>query len=63
MNGSVADEFDDDTLREIMETSANLMDMYADTEEGLYNISVSIEDLGAIYGALLDEEGYLNVSL
>ena len=37
--------------------------MFASTMEGLVTINVVYEDLGALYGKLLDEAGYLEIAV
>ena len=46
-----------------MEDGKSTYDMFAQRMEGLVTINVVYEDLGALYGKLLDEAGYLEIAV
>ena len=46
-----------------MEDGKSTYDMFASAMEGLVTINVVYEDLGALYGKLLDEAGYLEIAV
>lgn len=62
MNGSVADALTDEDLKELLNNSKSVYDMYAQADGGLVNMSVIMEDVGVLYGATLEEQDYADIS-
>ena len=63
LNGLVMDSFSDDDIREKMENSGVVYDMYATSLDGTKNVNIVFEDLGLVHGALLTEEAYADLSI
>lgn len=59
MNADTAEQMTDEEIRELLETSENVYDMYAQADGGLVNITVCIENLGVLNGITMDEAAYL----
>ena len=57
LSGVVAESSEE--MQKAMEDGKSTYDMFASAMEGLVTINVVYEDLGALYGKLLDEAGYL----
>ena len=54
---------DSEEMQKAMEDGKSTYDMFASAMEGLVTINVVYEDLGALYGKLLDEAGYLEIAV
>lgn len=61
--GLTVDQIKDEDLKELFENAKTLYDAYASADQGLLSISVVIEDVGVLYGATLDETGYIDLSI
>ncbi len=67
LNGVLVDALDDKDLAEeytkSMESGKTVYDMCAGSKDGLALINIVIENLGVMYGATLDESGYIDLSM
>lgn len=63
LNGLTAELFDDEQLQSTLENSGLVYDMYAMCLDGTATINIIIEDLGKLYGALLSEDRYVDISM
>ena len=63
LNGIVADSIDDEELAEQLRDSDTFYDMAAMADEGLTTVNVVVENLGLLYGAVLDTGSYIDISL
>lgn len=63
LNGVVLESTDDEELREQMEQLGNIYDMYALSADGMATLVVGMENLGVLYGAVMDEETYIDASM
>ena len=63
LNGLTAELFDDEQLKSTLENSGLVYDMYAMRLDGTATINIIIEDLGKLYGALLSEDRYVDISI
>ena len=61
LSGVVAESSEE--MQKAMEDGKSTYDMFASAMEGLVTINVVYEDLGALYGKLLDEAGYLEIAV
>lgn len=61
LNQSTYEQISDEGLRTAME-DASLQDMFAQADGGLVNISITIENMGVLYGNTMDEAKYLEVA-
>ena len=61
LSGVVAESSEE--MQKAMEDVKSTYDMFASAMEGLVTINVVYEDLGALYGKLLDEAGYLEIAV
>ena len=59
LNASSAEQMTNEEIREMLETSENIYDMYAQADGGLVNIAVCVENLGVLNGITMDEAAYL----
>ena len=59
LSGIMQETIDNEDVNKLLESGQQVIDMYATTLEGLATISISIQDLGVLYGATLDEEAYV----
>ena len=63
ITGVVADNFSDTALADQLRDSGSLYDLYAMTLDGSgENVNVVIQDLGVLYGIVIDEERYLSLA-
>lgn len=63
VTGMIQDMTDDESLKEIMESGATVYDMYAMTNDGSgRTVNITVENLGALYGTLLDESKYIDAA-
>lgn len=63
LNGMAADLITDEALTEQMENGHYVQPFYAQEEEGLVTVNITIENLGMVNGALLSEEDYAQATL
>lgn len=62
-NEMTIDSVDDDELAELLSDKGTFFDMMATSEEGLASVNVVVENLGLIYGTVLDTGGYVDITL
>lgn len=63
MNGWAADAIGDEAISELVRNSNTFYDMCANSADGLMQINVGVENLGALYGLILTEEEYVDMSI
>ena len=63
LNGMLASQTNDKALAEQLESSGTAMPFYAQKEEGLVTLNITLENLGMLYGSLLDEKQYAEKSI
>ncbi len=63
LNGATADLIGDEDIKEMLETSGVIYDLYATTLDTECTISIAIENLGLLYGAVLSEEAYVDAAI
>ena len=63
LNGLVADAMTDEALAEQLKNSGVAYAFYATADEGLVTINIALENLGLLYGTLLDEKSYVDISI
>lgn len=63
LNGMVVDLMTDETLANMLENSGSLMPFYAQANDGLVTLNITVENLGLLYGSMLDEQGYVELSI
>lgn len=63
MNELSAELFDDEELKEQLLNADMFYDFYAESTDGTANLQVLFENLGVLYGTILDEDGYIELSL
>lgn len=63
LNGLLASQTDDEAIAKQLESSGTAMPFYAQKEEGLVTLNITLEDLGLLYGSLLDEKQYAEKSI
>lgn len=61
--GMAAEMTTDEDLAEMLQESGYMYDLYTYAEEGLVTLSITIEDLGLLYGTALDEEDYVQAAV
>ncbi len=61
MNNTTLEAVGDD-LREQLEKANTFMDMFARSSDNLLNVNINFENLSGLYGAILSEEQYVNIS-
>ena len=52
-----------ESVKELLAKQQTVFDMFAMSSDGLRTMNVVFEDLGTVYGALLDESGYIDIAL
>lgn len=62
INNMVADSISDEELSEMMEKASTVQDMYAASSDGLATINVVFENMGVVYGTVMDEEKYIQTA-
>lgn len=62
LNGLVASQINDEAIAKQLEESGTAMPFYAQQQEGLVTLNISLENLGLMYGSLLDEQQYAEQS-
>ena len=63
LNGTMIDAMTDETVTGLLETSGYAQPFYAQMEEGLVTANITVENLGLLYGSMLDELGYIQKSV
>lgn len=63
LSGITADVLDDEALAEKLQESGTSYVFYAATNDGLYNLGIVWEDLGKLYGKVIDEETYAEIGV
>lgn len=61
--GITADVINDEDLAEAMLESGVVYDMYATAQDGMVTASLAIENMGIVYGNLIDEDTYIKLSI
>lgn len=61
--GIVADGFDNEEYAEQLKNADMFYDMYALADEGLVTINVIFENMGVLYGTVIDEERYVQIAM
>lgn len=61
--GITADSMENDVMAEYLKNSGSTYDMYAYADDGIVTVNVTIENLGVLYGAALDESSYAELAL
>ena len=62
-SGISADQMTVESVKELLAKQQTVFDMFAMSSDGLRTMNVVFEDLGTVYGALLDESGYIDIAL
>lgn len=63
LNGMLADAMTDKTIADQLESSGYVQPFYAQKQEGLVTVNITVENLGVLYGSVLDEKGYAEQSV
>lgn len=63
LNGMVIEMMTDESIANQLETDGYLMPFYAQANDGLITVNITVENLGLLYGSLLDEQGYAELSI
>lgn len=63
LNGLVIDTMTDEALAEQMESSGYVQPFYAQAEGGFMTVNITLENLGLLYGSMLDEQGYAELAV
>ena len=63
INGIVADMMTDEAIRDMLASSGYAQPFYAQAQSGLLTANITIEDLGVLYGATLDEQAYVEIAM
>lgn len=61
--GITAEVVNDEDLAQAMLDSGVVYDMYASTQEGLVTASLAVENMGLVYGSLINEDTYVSISI
>ncbi len=62
LNGLTLEMFDDEAIRQAMEDSGAVYDMYAARLDGMGSINIIFENLGLLYGSVLSEADYAQLA-
>lgn len=62
-NEIVIDSIDDEELARLLSSKSTFFDMLATSEEGLATVNVVAENLGLLYGSVLDTGSYVDIAL
>ena len=62
-NGIAVEMLEDEELQELLEENPTLTEMWATYEDGILVTGINIENLGLLYGMVLDEDAYIDLSL
>lgn len=63
LNGMVADMMTDETIAEQLESSGYVQAFYAQLGDDPVTVNITVENLGLLYGTLLDEQQYAELSI
>lgn len=63
LNGLMADLTNDEDIAEYFRSNGNLILFYAQKEDGLITLNITLEDLGTLYGSPLNEKQYADSSV
>lgn len=63
LNGLAASQINDKDIAKQLESSGNAMPFYAQQDQGLVTLNITLEDLGLLYGSLLSEQQYAENSI
>ena len=63
MNQLAIDAYDDEAIREQLSKANMFYDMAAQRVDGMGMLQVVVENIGIVYGAILTEEQYLDISM
>ena len=61
LNGLVSELVTDEDAKKTLESAGMIQPFYALTEGGLVTVSIGIENLGLLYGVLLNEQSYAEI--
>ena len=62
MNNLGKDALPED-MQDMIEDTGNVFDMFAESADGMQNINVQFQDIGLLYGALLDAEQIVDLTV
>lgn len=63
LNGLVADSIKDENISNMLKSNGIIYDMYASADGGYVTINIIFENLGVLYGTILDESSYIDTAL
>lgn len=63
LNGLMMDAMTDEALAEQMENSGTFMPFYAQAEGGYVTLNITLENLGLLYGSMLEEKDYAELAV
>lgn len=63
LSGMTADALDDEAVAKKLEESGIFHAFYATTSDGMNNLSIAWEDMGTLYGKVIDEETYVEIGI
>lgn len=63
LNGMMADMMTDETIAEQLESSGYVQPFYAQLGDDPVTVNITVENLGLLYGALLDEQQYIELTI
>lgn len=63
LNGLVANQINDEAIAKQLEDSGTVMPFYAQQGMGMVTLNITLENLGVLYGSLLDEKQYAEQSV
>lgn len=63
LNGMVIDAMTDEALAEQMESGGYVQPFYAQAEDGFMTVNITVENLGLLYGSMLDEKDYAELAV
>ncbi|MBQ8974608.1 MAG: hypothetical protein IJ072_02655, partial [Oscillospiraceae bacterium] len=63
LSGFVSESLDNNTAKSKLDSGSTVFDMYAYADEGLESVNIVMENLGVLYGNILDENAYVTASM
>ena len=63
LQGLPAGYTNDEELKELLDDEGSAQLFYAQADEGFQTLNIAVEDLGKVYGKLIDEKQYAQLSL
>lgn len=63
LNGMMVDMMTDEAIAEQLESSGYVQAFYAQLGEDPVTVNITVENLGLLYGALLDEQQYIELTI